>query len=267
MHTIKFEGISINDHGGSGYPLIFIHAFPLCSRMWDKQAEHFSKLYRVITYDVRGLGYSTDIPDYQFTMEELVNDLIMVMDHLGIDKAHACGVSMGGYILQRAVLKNPGRFLSAILCDTKAENDSNEQLISRANDIIKIKSGSIDEFFDAMLQKLISERSYENKELKKFIREMMSWMSPQGVIATLIAIATRTNSLYQLKDISIPCHLIVGRQDVITPPVRSFFMKEKIPDCDFTVLEDCGHLPNLEKHEEFNADLERFLTSIKRRQE
>lgn len=263
MHTTKVEGLSVNDSGGDGSPLILIHAFPLCSRMWDKQVEHFGKMHRVITYDVRGLGYSTEIPSYQFTMEELVNDLIMIMDHLGIEKAHACGVSMGGYILQRAVLKNPGRFLSAVFSDTKAESDNNESLIARSNDIIKIKSGNMEEFYDGMLRKLITEKSYEDKELRTFIRTMMGWNKPEGVIAALIAIATRTNSFYLLKEIEIPCHVIVGRNDVITPPTRSFFMKENLLNSDFTVHDDCGHLPNLERPEEFNADLERFLRTVK----
>ncbi|MBK6877187.1 MAG: alpha/beta fold hydrolase [Ignavibacteria bacterium] len=262
MNTIKVEGISVNDYGGEGNALIFIHAFPLCSRMWDSQVEHFSKMYRVVTYDVRGLGYSTDIPDYQFTMEELVNDLIMIMDHLGIDKAHACGLSMGGYILQRAMLKNPGRFLSATLADTKSEGENNESLLSRSNDIIKIKSEGTDGFFDGMVKKLISERSYENEEPRTFIRTMMSWMKPEGVIGTMMAIATRTNSFYLLKDIEIPCHVIVGRNDVLTPPVKSFFMKENLKEVEFTVIEECGHLSNMEKHEEFNSAVERFLKHV-----
>jgi pimeloyl-ACP methyl ester carboxylesterase len=265
MHTLKIDGISVNDYAGEGTPLIFIHAFPLCSRMFDYQVEHFSKMHRVITYDVRGLGYSTEIPYYQFTMEELVNDLLMIMDHMGIDKAHACGVSMGGYILLRAVLKNPGRFLSAIFSDTKAEADNNEALLARSNDIIKIKSGNIEEFFDNMVKKLLSERGYENKVLRALIRTMMSWMKPEGVIAALLAIATRTNSFHYLKEIDIPCHAIYGKNDMITPVVRGFFIKESIRDCDFTVIDDCGHLPNMEKHEEFNSDLERFLRSVESR--
>ncbi len=262
MNTLKIEGISVNDYGGAGNALIFIHAFPLCSRMWDKQVEHFKNMFRVITYDVRGLGNSTEIPDYHFTMEELVNDLIMLMDHLGIDKAHACGLSMGGYILQRAILKNPGRFRSAIFADTKAESDNNEALLSRANDIIRIKSEGTEEFFDVMLKKLISERSYEKEDLRTFIRTMMSWMKPEGVVACLMAIATRTNSFYLLKNIEIPCQIIVGRNDVITPPVRSFFMKENLANSEFAVIEDCGHLSNMEKPEEFNSAVERFLKHI-----
>lgn len=259
MNTIKIEGISVNDFGGSGEPLIFIHAFPLCSRMWDKQVEHFGRMFRVITYDVRGLGYSVEIPDYQFTMEEHVNDLSMIMDHLGIEKAHVCGVSMGGYIIMRSLLKNPGRFISATLVDTKAENDNNDQLLARSNDIIKIKSGELNEFYDVLLKKLISERSYENQELRDFIRTMMGWMSKEGVIANMLAIATRTNSFYQLKLIETPCHIIVGREDQITPAVRSMFMNEQLKNSGMTVLEDCGHLSNLERPDEFNAALERFL--------
>jgi pimeloyl-ACP methyl ester carboxylesterase len=54
----------------------------------------------------------------------------------------------------------------------------------------------------------------------------------------------------------------VGRNDVLTPPVRSFFMKENLRDVEFTVIEDCGHLSNMEKHEEFNSAVERFLKHV-----
>ncbi len=262
MNQKTIEGISITDYGGAADALIFIHAFPLSAKMWDKQVTHFRELYRVITYDVRGLGESINIPSFQFTMEEHVNDLLMIMDHLGIEKAHVCGLSMGGYILQRAILKNPGRFHSAVLCDTKSESDNNESLLARSNEIIKIKNGGIAEFYENMAKKLLSERSYSNPDIKNLVHGLMETSKEEGVIASLLSIATRTNSFYLLKDVDIPCHMIVGRQDVITTTVRMFFMRENIPNSSMTVIEECGHLPNIEKPEEFNSDLERFLRTL-----
>jgi pimeloyl-ACP methyl ester carboxylesterase len=133
MNNFKLNGININDYEGKGEPLIFIHAYPLCNRMWDEQVNYFKDKYRVITYDIRGLGYSNEIDYYEFTMEELVNDLFAIIDHLKLEKVNACGLSMGGYILLRALVKNQEKFSSVILADTKSEGENNASLLGRCH--------------------------------------------------------------------------------------------------------------------------------------
>ncbi|MDQ3019729.1 MAG: alpha/beta hydrolase [Bacteroidota bacterium] len=263
MNTFKLNGISINDYEGSGVPLIFIHAYPLCSRMWDSQVEYFKDKFRVITYDIRGLGYSNELDYDIFTMEELVNDLFDIIDHLKLGKVNVCGLSMGGYIILRAVVREPERFTSIILADTKAEGESNESLINRSNSIIKLKSAKKDEFLDEFLTKLLSEESYKNEKIKSFVGLIMTWMDVKGLCANLIAIATRTTTFYQVKEINIPTLIIVGKKDVLTPPVHSFYLKEKIKNSTFKVIEDAGHLSNMEKPEEFNIAIEEFFQNIK----
>jgi pimeloyl-ACP methyl ester carboxylesterase len=227
--------------------------------MWDRQVNYFRGKYRVITYDIRGLGYSNELEDYQFTMEELVNDLFDIIDHLKLDKVNACGLSIGGYILLRALVRDQDRFRSVILADTKAESDDNTALIGRSNSIIKIKSGKEEEFKQEFLKKALSEESYRNKELKEFVMMIMNWMDVKGLCAVMIAIATRTNTLYQLRDIRTPALVIVGRNDILTPVTNSFFLKEGLVNSTFKVLEGSGHFSNMEKPEEFNSAVDEFL--------
>ena len=263
MNNFKLNGISITDYEGKGKPLIFIHAYPLCNRMWDEQINYFKEKYRVITYDIRGLGYSNELDDYQFTMEELVNDFFNIIDHLKLEKVIACGLSMGGYILLRAVTRDQSRFESVILADTKSEADDNAALIGRANTIIKIKSGKKDEFIDEFIKKLLSDEGHRNKKAKEFVKMIMSWMDVKGLTSAMIAIATRTNTFYQLKDIKIPALIIVGRKDVLTPVIHSFYLKEGIANSTFKVIDNAGHLSNLEKPDEFNKTMEEFLSNLK----
>lgn len=259
MNNFKLNKISVTDYGGSGEPLIFIHAFPLCSRMWDSQVEYFKDKYRVITYDVRGLGYSNELEDYLFTMEDHVNDLFSIIDHLKLKKANVCGLSMGGYILMRSVLKDPSKFNSAIFAGTKAENDNNEGLLSRSEIIINIRNGGKEKFLEEFTKKLITDESYHNKEIRNFIQMISGWADANGISSNLIAIATRTNSLYLLKDINIPALVMVGRIDNLTPVINSFNIKEGIKNSVFKVIEAAGHLCNIDKPEEFNEALENFL--------
>lgn len=262
MKNFKLNGISINDYEGEGKPLIFIHAYPLCSRMWDEQVNYFKDKYRVITYDIRGLGFSNELDSYIFTMEDLVNDFFDIIDHFKFDKVNACGLSMGGYILLRALVRDQERFSSVILADTKSEGEDNESLINRSNAIIKIKSENKDTFLDEFLKKLISEKSYNNEKIKDFVRTMMGWMDAKGMAAAMIAIATRTNTFYQLKNIKTTALVIVGRKDVLTPVVRSFYLKENLVNSEFKVIHEAGHLSNLEVPEEFNKSVEEFLQKL-----
>lgn len=263
MINFKLHDISVTDYGGKGEPLIFLHAFPLCNRMWDSQVEHFKDKYRVITYDARGLGYSNELEDYLFTMEDHVNDLFAIIEHLKLDKVHACGLSMGGYILQRAVLRDPSKFISLILAGTKAENDNNEGLIGRSETIMKVRSGGKEKYLEEFLRKLISDESYHNKEIKNFIHMILSWADEKGINSNTIALATRTNSYYLLKEISIPVLVLVGRLDVLTPVINSFRIKEEIKGSEFTVFENAGHLCNIDKPLEFNNAIEHFFNNLK----
>lgn len=259
MKNFKINGINVTDYEGNGPALIFIHAYPLCNRMWDEQVNFFKDSYRVITYDVRGLGYSNQLDNYIFTMEELVNDFFDIADNLKLDKFNACGLSLGGYIILRALVRDQERFISVILADTKSEGENNESLLSRSNNIIRIKSGKKEEFLDDFLNLLLSEEGYKNEGIKSFVRTMMGWMDVNGLCSVMAAIATRTNILYQLKNIKIPALVIVGKKDVLTPVLNSFNLKEGLSNSEFKVIKDAGHLSNIEKPVEFNKFAEEFL--------
>ena len=107
-HTIN--GLYVLEYGeNNSQPLIFIHAFPLCDRMWDTQVKDFEKDYRVIVYDLRGFGYS-EIGDAQFSIDSHVDDLVSIMDTLKLQYPVICGLSMGGYIALRALEIYPDKF-------------------------------------------------------------------------------------------------------------------------------------------------------------
>jgi len=263
MKTFKLNGININDFEGTGRPLIFIHAFPLCSRMWDNQVEYFKDKFRVITYDIRGLGYSNELDSYQFMMEELVNDFFNIINHLKLEKVNVCGLSVGGYILLRALVRDQERFSSVILADTKSENENNESLLGRSEMIINLKSGKKDEVLEGLLKKLISEEGYKNEELKNFLRKIMSWMDVKGIISVLLAIATRTNTIFQLKNIRTPALIIAGKEDKLTPPIHSFYLKDNLQNAVMKIIPGVGHLSNMEAPDKFNNTVEKFLLTLK----
>lgn len=261
MTDNKFiNGLAVNDYGGDKTPLIFLHAFPLTSRMWDNQVAHFIEKYRVITYDIRGLGNSSEDENYFFTMESYCDDLLTILDSLQIEKAHMCGLSMGGYILLRSYEKSPERFLSITLADTRAERDDNAGLINRSNLIKSIAENGLDNLSKDFPSKLVSEKT--GNEIRQLLSDTIISQNPNGVIGSVYALATRTDSSDLLKSISVPTLIIVGEDDNLTPIEFSTHMHREISDSRLLILSGAGHLSAIEQPEKFNAGLEDFLSGI-----
>ncbi|MBN1634475.1 MAG: alpha/beta hydrolase [Ignavibacteria bacterium] len=261
MKDININGLSVTDYKGNGKPLILVHAFPLSSRMWEPQVKYLRNKFRVITYDARGLGKSRQ-SDNQFTMESYVTDFFCILDELGLDKVNACGVSMGGYIILRAITRNSERFLSVILADTRAERDDDKGLISRSNSIIDIKSGKRKEFLNNFLTKLINDKSYANPEIQNFLTDIMFSNSDDGICGAMLALATRTNTLEKIKDIDIPSLIIVGEDDVLTPKNFAEAMNKSLKNSVLEVVPNAGHLSNIENPDYFNSVVIKFLDGL-----
>ena len=108
---------------GNGLPLVLIHGFPLCRKMWRPQAEALAKAgCRVITPDLRGFGES-GLTSGTVSMDIYADDIVALMDHLGIDKAVVGGMSMGGYVLLNLLERYPDRVAAPIFIVTKAGGD------------------------------------------------------------------------------------------------------------------------------------------------
>jgi len=101
-------------------PIVLVHGFPFSHEMWNPQTTYLEKELRVIAYDVRGHGKS-DFGDGQYTLELFVDDLIGLLDHLKLERTALCGLSMGGYIVLRAIERNPERCVALVLSDTTSQ--------------------------------------------------------------------------------------------------------------------------------------------------
>jgi 3-oxoadipate enol-lactonase len=261
MKEITFNNLHIYDYEGTGTPLILIHAFPLNSEMWKPQIDFLKSKFRIITYDIRGLGKSKSVNN-QFTMEKYANDLISIVEYFKLDKVFACGLSMGGYILLRSYIKSPRIFRGLILADTRAEKDDDTALINRSNIIENIKNGKREEFISSFLPKLISKNNYK-EELKYFLESMIKENSDEGICGAQLAIATRINSAEYLNTFNVPVLIIVGEDDELTPVSCSKKMIELFPNSNLKIIKNSGHMSNLENTEAFNNYLIEFIDSNK----
>lgn len=245
-------------------PVIFLHAFPLSSAMWSGQVAALSDRYRVVTMDVRGFGRSVD-PTGQYTLEIFVDDLVSLMDHLGLQQAVLCGLSMGGYIALRTTERAPDRVCGLVLCDTRSEADSNEARLKRGDAIKAIRFAGLPGFAAKFVQQVFAPVTIERQP--ELVRQARSWIEsnqPSGVCGALLAMAARTDTTGALGIIRTPTLVLAGDQDALTPPSVAQAMAARIAGAECHAIPDAGHMSNLENPAVFNARLREFLDRLSR---
>jgi 3-oxoadipate enol-lactonase len=266
MKQLKIKGINVVEHGDlKNQTIIFIHAFPLCNRMWDPQLEALKNDYRVIVYDNRSFGYSED-DSGSLTIDTHVDDLFSIIEELKITKPIICGLSMGGYIVLRALERNSGLFKAVILCDTRSLADDDGGKIKRFAQIKQIKQGGRKEYVEELLKNLISPKTLngnaEKQKIVGFIKEITSWQKDSAIAGALLTMAARTDTTESLVNVNIPALIIVGADDKFTPESPSRLMNEKLKGSVLKIIPDAGHFANMENTEVFNKELIEFLKGI-----
>ena len=255
--------VSYSDHGPDDAPvIILIHGFPFNKSMWNEQIEALKDNYRVIAYDIRGHGNSEPGID-DFFIELFVNDLLRLMEKLGIEKSILCGLSLGGYIALNAVLKYPDRFDGLILNDTQCIADTPEIKENRCTAIIQIKEKGVEQYADESIKKLFAPESFTKKEnVIDAVKEMIINTPKQTLCNTLHALAERKETCTRLHEIKIPVLIMVGNEDKITPIAAAQQMHEKIWDSILKIIPHAGHVTNLENPAAFNFQLVKFLELV-----
>lgn len=254
--------LSYDDLGEGRIPIIFLHGFPFDKTMWKSQIEFLKTSYRLIACDIRGFGKSKD-ESTPLSMSLFADDLIEFMDKLDIDKAIICGLSMGGYITLNAAKRFPDRFEALILCDTQCVADSAEVKEKRLNTIAAIEAGGAAEFNEGFIKSVFHEDSLVNKkELVDEVRKIVFANSQHIIVQGLLALAVRTETCSTLDKIRIPTLIICGREDAVTPLAQSEYLKQHILGSSLEVIDNAGHLSNLEQPYEFNEALSEFLISL-----
>jgi len=262
--TVKNLTVSYNDEGPNGAPvIILIHGFPFNKSMWNDQMEMLTENFRVIAYDVRGFGNS-EAETNDFSIELFVSDLLNLMDALKIEKAMLCGLSMGGYIALNAIENFPKRFSALILCDTNCVADTPEAVEKRMNTIENIDKHGVELYANESIKNLFAPISFvTNQEKIAVIKEMIMKASVRSLSATLLALTKRKETCNKLGEIKVPVLIMVGEDDKVTPPVVAKQMHKNIKGSILNVIENAGHLSNIENSYDFNIHLEKFVSSVR----
>ncbi len=242
-----------------GLPVVFIHGFPFSHRLWDPQLETLPDRFRGVAYDVRGHGAS-DVGDGQYSVEFFVDDLLGLLDHLAIDQAVVCGLSMGGYIALRALERHPDRFQGLVLCDTRSTADPDQTKVERARTIRAVKTGGVEPFAEEFVKAVFAPATLKaNPPTVKLIRDIIAATDPLAIGGTLLALAARTDTTPALSRITLPTLILVGQHDALTPVANSEAMAALLPRAELHIIPGAGHVSNLENPTVFNEHLLTFL--------
>jgi 3-oxoadipate enol-lactonase len=263
MTTKRIDDIQLAyDDVGVGHAVVLIHGYPFNRSLWTEQTEALASRFRVVTPDLRGFGES-DTSDGPVTMNRMAQDVAELMDQLGIEQAVIGGLSMGGYVALALVKQFPSRVKALVMADTRAQADTEEGKQTRHQQAKKALSEGMAGIADAMLPKLLTPDTVSKRpEVVKRVRDMMLRTKPQGAASALLGMAERDDQSEFISTIRVPTMIVVGREDAITPLADSEKMQSEIAASRLVVIENAGHVSNLEQPEQFNFALLRFLDRV-----
>ena len=223
--------------------------------MWDAQIPALTARFRVLRYDSRGHGASEVIPG-PYSIERLARDVLMLLDDLRIERAHFCGLSIGGMVGMWLGVHAPERLDRLALCNTSPKIGSPEMWKAR---IETVRKGGVSSIADAMLGRWFTAGFLERSPAEVArMRAMMAATPTEGYVATCAAIRDM-DQWDSIAGISRPTLVISGTHDVATPTADGRRMAEVIPGARYVEL-DAAHISNVEAPAAFNIAVMDFLT-------
>ncbi|MCE4606135.1 MAG: alpha/beta hydrolase [Desulfurococcales archaeon] len=248
---------------GDGFPLVMIMGLGADTNWWPPRIiEEFSKDYKVVVFDNRGAGRS-DKPDTKYTIDLMADDVLGLMDHLGVRKAYILGVSMGGMIAQSLAIRYPEVVRKLVLCVTSPGGpeavpprpEAMEQLL------LDRSSVSVEVLAEMLIQTLLTEdyvkQHYE--ELKPYILRALQYPIPSHAYMRQLEAISEFDTYDELDKIKAPTLVISGGKDIIVPHENGRILARKIPNSKLIIFEYSGHGLILQETDRFISVVKKFL--------
>jgi pimeloyl-ACP methyl ester carboxylesterase len=255
---------------GAGAPVVFVHEFAADHRSWEMQMRHFGQRYRCITFSARGYPPS-EVPEKpeSYSQNRATDDILAVMDHLKIDKAHVVGLSMGGFATLHFGFRHPTRALSLVVAGVGYGAEKEQQAKFKGEVEVVAKS-----LLSEGMEKFAGKYAYgptrvqfENKDPRGFdeFKRQLAEHSATGARNTQLGVQAERPSLYDLVDemaeLTVPTLILTGDEDwpCLQP---ALLMKQTIPSAALSVMPNCGHTINLEDPDQFNRLVGDFIAQV-----
>ncbi|HZR79956.1 MAG TPA: alpha/beta fold hydrolase [Candidatus Binatia bacterium] len=277
MSTAKVGDIEMYyEEHGSGDPLLLVMGLAADSTAWMFQIPDFAKRYRTIAFDNRGVGRSSK-PAGPYSIHQMADDAVGLLDALDVKRAHVVGVSMGGMISQEIALRHPERVRSLVLGCTYPEPDAETE--ERRSFMVGQFGGTVAEsgeisidvstlnpmlFLQQMLPTVFNQ-SFIEKELPKLIQvfsgALQYGFSMEAILGQVAAVMSHrtTDRLHQIK---APTLVITGDADRLVAPANSDILAREIPGAKLVKIPGGSHGFNFETPDVFNREVLQFLETV-----
>jgi len=257
MPFAKFPDVEIHYEwaGRENLPvLVFSNSLGTNLLMWDPQIPEFRRHFRVLRYDTRGHGKSGVTPG-PYSIEQLGWDVIRLLDALHIDRAHFCGLSMGGMIGMFLGANAAKRLHRLVLCNTAAKIGTAETWNAR---IQAVQNGGMKSVARTVIERWLTPgyRVAHPSETQAALA-MLEGANPKGYAGCCAAVRDM-DQRESLAQIHVPCLVLTGAHDPVTPPSEARFLTEHIFDAKYAEV-NAAHLSNLEAPDDFNRHVLQFL--------
>ncbi len=256
---VRANGIDIHYAiSGSGPWVTLSHSLFCDGSMWDPQMAALEKYFTVLRFDTRGHG-KTDAPLGAYTLEQMADDALGLLDALEIERTHFVGLSMGGMIGQHLALKAPQRIDRLVLADTVCRFPPEAQAVWPERIRIATEQGTAALAESTLARWFTAPYRAAQPEVMARIAALIGATPVAGFVGCAQAIP-QMDTLDRLPGLKRPTLVIVGAQDSGTPPAMSQEIAAAIPGARLESIADASHLSNIEQAETFNRLLLEFLT-------
>jgi YbgC/YbaW family acyl-CoA thioester hydrolase len=265
LRRIAVNGVNLAvDVRGQGPAVLFIHGFPFDHTIWEHQLSHLDGWVRIAP-DLRGMGQS-DAPDLGYSMATYADDLLALLNSLGVERVVLCGLSMGGYVAFEILRRARDRVRGLVLMNSRAEADSPEARKARDASSAQAREGGAAAIAAAMLPRILAAGATTgNPALVERVRQMMEATPVAGMLGAITSLRDRPDSTTLLPTLDgLPTLVIVGEEDQMTPPALSQSMADLMPGSRLIVVPGAGHLTPMERPEVATTAVAEFLAQIGR---
>jgi 3-oxoadipate enol-lactonase len=256
------------DYQGSGPLLVLLHGIGGNRSNWQRQLPVFARHFTAAAWDARGFGDSDDY-DGPLNFADFSADLLRVTNHFGAEKAHLVGLSMGGRIALDFYGRHPERVASLVLADTsvarrgpRKEEEIAEWLRVRKQPLLEGKEPK-EIAYD--IAKTLTDPAVAPQAFAH-MRESIAALRKDSYLKTLDSV-TRYESFPPFDSVQVPTLALTGQWDRIAPPELVRDMAQALPNAQFVVLANTGHMSNIEQPDAFNTAVLQFLLKHKERTE
>lgn len=245
-------------------PYVLLHAFPIGASMWEPQMRSIPSGWRLITPDLRGFGGSTDADSQSvISMSDYADDLVALLDELGVERVVVGGASMGGYATMAFVQAAGERVDGLVLANTRAGADSPEARANRRNMLALVDREGPSGVAREMMPKLLGKTTREtNPQVEPFVRRLIKQQSQAAIRGAIHRMMHRPDSTALLAQVTVPALVITGEEDELIPVDESRAIAGSIKNSTLVTIPGAGHLSNVEQPDAFNNALNSFLTKL-----